>query len=300
VWSYAYGTPGREEPFDLCLVGENHYLVVGHTYQAGEWANGYAIMVDDNGDTLWTRTYGWDGQSDWFECVRPCPEGGFILAGNTGGNNTQELQVWLVRMDEQGDTLWTRNYGVADEDEWAQSLQVMPDSGFIVAARSPDVLAVFLLRTNLLGDTSWTGYYGYDTNEFYPYSIQILSDNGLALACSIGLNLDNQDMYVVRFGPEGQSVKDQPRLFPDQFTFNAYPNPFNSEATISFDLSSTSLVKLDVFDVQGRHVGNLLSDRLQSGSHKVFFDANNLASGIYFARMNAGGQTMTKKMVLLK
>ena len=70
---------------------------------------------------------------------------------------------------------------------------------------------------------------------------------------------------------------------------------------ISYQLNSNQLVRLEVFDVTGRKVGVLLDgERKSPGRHQVTFNGSGLSSGLYFYRMEAGGQTITQKMLLVK
>jgi hypothetical protein len=69
---------------------------------------------------------------------------------------------------------------------------------------------------------------------------------------------------------------------------------------IHFDLPQTGLVDLTIFDVLGRRVETLLNDTRSAGSHHVEWNAENQAAGIYFARMQAGDNIRTTKLLLLK
>ena len=79
-----------------------------------------------------------------------------------------------------------------------------------------------------------------------------------------------------------------------------YPNPFNPSTTISYQLSAVSFVTLKVFDVLGRDVATLVNNEKRAGNYKVMFDANSLASGIYYYTLRAGSFIESKKMILLK
>ncbi len=79
-----------------------------------------------------------------------------------------------------------------------------------------------------------------------------------------------------------------------------YPNPFNPETTISFALAKEGRTVVKVYDVNGREVKTLLDRELTRGQHKVMFNGSGLASGVYFARLEAAGQVLTNKMLLLK
>ncbi len=88
---------------------------------------------------------------------------------------------------------------------------------------------------------------------------------------------------------------------PEQFALRgAYPNPFNPATTIGFALPEAGKVLLGVYDVRGRLVATLVDGYRDAGIHDVTFDAVHLASGIYIARLEAGGSTASQKMVLIK
>ena len=88
---------------------------------------------------------------------------------------------------------------------------------------------------------------------------------------------------------------------PENFRLHQnYPNPFNPSTVISYQLAMSSNVKLQVFDVTGRHVATLVEGKQNAGEHQVVFEAGNLASGIYITRLQAGNKVFTQKMTLIK
>jgi len=88
---------------------------------------------------------------------------------------------------------------------------------------------------------------------------------------------------------------------PSEFTLEQnYPNPFNPSTTVKYELPRTSHVNLSVFDILGREVSVLVNDKRDSGVYEVNFDASNLASGVYFYRLQAGDYVATKRLLLLK
>lgn len=88
---------------------------------------------------------------------------------------------------------------------------------------------------------------------------------------------------------------------PSEFSLHpAYPNPFNPSTTIRFSLPQNSFVNLTVFDLQGRSVQVLVDATREAGYHEITFDASDLASGLYFYRLQAGKFTSVQKMVLMK
>jgi hypothetical protein len=88
---------------------------------------------------------------------------------------------------------------------------------------------------------------------------------------------------------------------PQVFRLHAnYPNPFNPETTIRFDVKERARVRLQVFNLLGQAVETLVDEVLAPGTYQAVFDARGLPTGSYFYRLEAGGFSETKPMVLLK
>jgi photosystem II stability/assembly factor-like uncharacterized protein len=86
----------------------------------------------------------------------------------------------------------------------------------------------------------------------------------------------------------------------DYSVLSVYPNPFNSEARITYDLESRGRVQLDLYNLEGRLVRTLSDEIQESGRHELHFSGAGLSSGIYFARLITPIHTRTQKIVLLK
>ncbi len=88
---------------------------------------------------------------------------------------------------------------------------------------------------------------------------------------------------------------------PDAYALHQnYPNPFNPTTTITYDVQEAGHVSLKVFDVLGREVATLAYGRQNAASYTVEFDANDIASGIYFYQLKINNFTDMKKMVVVK
>lgn len=97
-------------------------------------------------------------------------------------------------------------------------------------------------------------------------------------------------------GPDGlpAQVKDY-RLYPN------YPNPFNPETVIRYSLSRPGLVTIEVYDINGRLIRNLVNERRSAGNHEVTFSAKNLSTGIYFYQLRVSQVPVAiRKMTLIK
>jgi hypothetical protein len=79
-----------------------------------------------------------------------------------------------------------------------------------------------------------------------------------------------------------------------------YPNPFNGFTTIRYALNQSSEVKIEIYDLLGRNIETLLDSEQQAGIHQVTWNARNISSGVYFYSIQAGGNFLTDKMILLR
>jgi len=82
--------------------------------------------------------------------------------------------------------------------------------------------------------------------------------------------------------------------------FQNYPNPFNPATEIKFALPTASDVKLNVYNINGQLVSELVNGVVNAGMHSVNFNASNFNSGMYFYMLEANGISITKKMILTK
>ncbi len=105
------------------------------------------------------------------------------------------------------------------------------------------------------------------------------------------------DLPGILVSNEMENLADHPTQFKLE---QNYPNPFNPTTNLKFDVAKAGMVKLEVFDVLGRKVAELVNENKAAGTYNVTFDASHLGSGIYLARYTAGGNVYTQKMALIK
>ncbi len=102
------------------------------------------------------------------------------------------------------------------------------------------------------------------------------------------------------FSSLSNHVKDEFIRENEFILFQNYPNPFNPETKISFRLNVNSWVRLNVYDVLGNKVAELINEEMPAGTYEVKFNGNNLTSGIYVYKLTAANVSLSKKMILMK
>jgi hypothetical protein len=81
---------------------------------------------------------------------------------------------------------------------------------------------------------------------------------------------------------------------------NVYPNPFSGITNLSFGISSKMVVKLQVFDMDGKEIVKLVSDNLSAGKYVYKWDASALEVGLYTCRLQSGNKLLTRKLIVIK
>jgi hypothetical protein len=109
-------------------------------------------------------------------------------------------------------------------------------------------------------------------------------------------------MIIIEDGNNYISVIDETgaKTSPSFNLYQNYPNPFNPSTYISYHLPTSALIVLKVFDVMGREIQTLVSERQNAGNHSVQFNGSKLPSGVYFYRLETGMFHDTRKLLLLK
>ncbi len=143
----------------------------------------------------------------------------------------------------------------------------------------------------------WTEYNidlsDYDNKAVY-IAIHCISDRAHAMF------LDSFKVSSV-----GGSNIEETELIPMDISANNYPNPFNPETTIYFNLNAESKVALDIYNVKGQKINNLVDSFKPSGNHKTVWDGRDyngkeVTSGVYYYRITTETDNLTGKMLLLK
>lgn len=114
-------------------------------------------------------------------------------------------------------------------------------------------------------------------------------------------SIRNTDRITSRPVSEVVAGTDTSSRVPRTFhLYQNYPNPFDATTVLRYDVPYAAHVTLKVFDMLGREVGIVVHEWQTPGTHTYNFDASQLASGVYFYRLQAGTTSFVKKMVLAK
>jgi enterochelin esterase family protein len=189
--------------------------------------------------------------------------------------------------------------------------EVFGNCGLHSAAFQPNNYEVYNMivngeKKNIKYAGSWGTYEGLSdimrsfdqkiTEKGYPFTWSEYPEGH-----SWGLWRATTDIILESIFPYGYTSVKETGSIPDEFELmQNYPNPFNPSTTISYNLKSTTEVKIEITDTLGQRIKLLVNEVKSSGSHQVNFDGSNLSSGVYIYSITANGKTLSKKMELIK
>ncbi len=303
VWAKTYGGGGDDIGYDLCQTADGGFMIAGTTesYGAGSY-DVYIIKTDNNGDTLWTRTFG-DADYEEGRAVEKTHDGNYLIAGSGVNVNSD---VYLIKIQDDGDTLWTKFTGQAAGNDRALGMSATNDNGFLIAGQNYNTVNyhndMYILKIDANGDSVWSYSHITNTHDDGVIAYQAADGKtylfGTRAPSSSG---DYRDYWVIKFNTEPNDIDDPYDARPYSFSLaQNYPNPFNAQTVIGYTLLDEAYVTIDVYDLLGRKITSLVDIEQSAGHYQVTWNANAVSTGVYFYRIKADEHCETKAMVLIK
>jgi hypothetical protein len=239
----------------------------------------FIAKYDSDGHLMWVKGgNGPNGSSEAYG-VATLPNNDILVAGSYTNRVTIVDTTFLVTI---GDVLMLRITSDGDR-RWGKRTTSFPAG---VKSRC--------LAMNSSGTNAYVGGQMTSSSIFGPSTLTIVSGSGDGWIAQMGMNVLTEVREIV----------DAP--LPHSFALaQNYPNPFNPATTIEFKIARTEKVNLEVFNILGEHVRNLVDQELPAGNYSATWDGRDghnqpVSSGIYFYRLHSGDYVETHKMTLLK
>ncbi len=178
--TYGY-SGGAESGYSVQQTSDSGYIVAGVTFSTPD-RQAYLVKTNARGDTVWTQFVGGSGAEGFFS-IRQTADGGYIATGYSNSSGQGNLDVYLVKLNGNGTTAWTRTYGSSSEDV-GHAVRQTADGGYIIAGWTyrfgPQ--APYLIKTNANGDTLWTRTFYIGGVDRAALSVEQTIDRGYVVA----------------------------------------------------------------------------------------------------------------------
>ncbi len=225
-------------------------------------------------------------------------------------NNTTALVETSKRINEQNDTFETADTILINQNN--NIITVFPNKLFLWQnSFSFDVLSCRSYLSNLFSKHYTSYVFGDFLYHVFTDSIGFSVYNGQAMKGFLETYVVGCILNGKKYGEVLENylvnVDDKPSNIPSGFSLSQnYPNPFNPETTVNYQLPTAAFVTLKVYDLLGRVVATLVNEHKQAGNYKATLNVGHIersremASGIYFYRLQAGTYNQTRKLILMK
>lgn len=307
LWFHVYGEDEPQAVNDIVATSDGGWLLacLATNHFGYSVDDVWLLRVDADGNELWSKFYG-GPNNEVIKKILPTADGGWLLAGMAHPQGPLNQDLYLLRVDANGDSLWSRTYGTAFPEGMSAAI-VTPDSGCLLGGSVYDTQTDqndwWILKTGANGDSLWSMTFGDSLWDDFIDFVSLTADDNYLIVGETGVN--SAGMWDIGLmclaGADTLSAVPTSPMTPYSWRLEApHPNPFNAITVLSFQLPVASHTKLGVYDIAGRLVATLVDGWRQAGRHEVTFDGSKLASGIYIARLKAGDYIGVQKPVLLK
>jgi hypothetical protein len=171
-----------------------NFIIGGYVSGIGSGGLDAPMMkLDGNGDTIWSRNYGGAGD-DWFYHILQTPDNGYLGAGFTKSFGQGGKDIYLVKIDYNGNLLWSKTYGTAqDESAFGHSVQLTDDGGFIITGSGSNAgQGIFLMKTDSSGMVQWAKSY----DGAWGHAVKQTPDHGFLICGSILIGSFNDVVLI--------------------------------------------------------------------------------------------------------
>jgi len=283
LWTKSYGGSNFDYGSSVQQTTDGGYIIAGGTSSFGV-GNGdvYLIKTNSTGDVLWSLAYG-GPRGDGASSVQQTTDGGFIIAGSTSSFADTVGDVYLIKTNSVGDTLWTRTYGGSNADE-ASSVQQTTDGGYIIAGFTRSFGAggsdLYLIKTDSIGNTECDAG---STSTFI--SIAVTQTFPSTVGISSGLTVEPTQTLIHRGTVVTTICSDEgiPSISQSQSSTLLFPNPISQSSTLQINSSLQGNVTVNIYNILGQ---NIMTK--ESNSHTIYLSSNDFSEGIYFYRAMIG------------
>ncbi len=205
-WDNDFGGIGWDEIYSIVQIKDGGFIAAGSAWSKGAGRGDiYVAKLNKNGDLLWDKTFGGSENDEAYSIIQTNDEG-YAIAGFTVSEDTEDRNVWVIKLDRKGNKIWDKTLGGTSE-EWANSIVQTEDKGYMVAGWTKSMGAgktdAWIIKLNKRGDLDWDRTFG-GSEDDEAHSIIQTEDGGYAVAgWTESKGAGNADVWVIKLDENG-------------------------------------------------------------------------------------------------
>ncbi len=308
VFRQTSGGSGEDKAWGIVVDADNVYIT-GYVTVGVNNTDCYTAKYSSGGSLLWSNQFNGTGNEiDKAWGIVVDTDGSVYITGQTAVTSTNTNYI-TVKYSNTGTEVWANQYnGPINGEDIASSIGLLGTNSVIVTGKSWGTALNYDYATvrynSSTGNQNQVSRYSYSGNSSdMAEDLAITPTNKIVVTgfSELLIESSSSQSYISTLSLDWGSEMSSNPLIPKSFSlYQNYPNPFNPSTSIKFDLTDASLVKLAIYDMLGREVDVLINQQLGAGTHNISFNAGNLASGVYFYKIETGSFSDIKKMTLVK
>ena len=206
-WFTTFGGTGVDAVYSVRQTSDGGYIATGNTNSFGAGSQDiWLIKIDGERNVTWQKTYGGSAY-DYANSVQQTADGGYIIAGSTESFGVASEDVWVLKLDGNGDVVWQKTYGGDANYDYANSIQQTADGGYIVAGFTTSFGEgngdAWVLKLDGNGDVVWQKTYGGSGTDF-AYFVQQTAEGGYIVAgFTRSFGESNGDAWLLKLDQDG-------------------------------------------------------------------------------------------------
>jgi hypothetical protein len=241
----AIGGPENEWGTSLIQTSDGGYAIAGRTYSFGAGLSDvYVVKLDSNGNLQWTKTIGGPHHEEGNSLIQTA-DGGYAIAGATTSFGAGLLDVYVVKLDANGNLQWTKTIGGPESEEGVSLIQTS-DGGYAIAGLTQSFGAgeddVYVVKLDANGNLQWTKTIGGPESEEGVSLIQTSDGSYVFAGTTRSFGAGGRDVYVVKLDKNGDAccAVSQTSQIGTGGTLSSPTSSIGSGGTLTAPTSSTS------------------------------------------------------------
>jgi hypothetical protein len=208
VWIKNYGGNKPDFPYHMIPTADGNYFLIGYSqsYGGGD-VDIYLLKVDQNGDMIWSKTYGGTG-NDFGKDIIQTSDGNYLIVGWSNSPTLADQNANLIKIDPAGTVIWSKMFG-GSSDDFGNSVKQCSDGGFIMLGQTFSYGTAgdaYLVRTDAAGNQIWYKTFGGSQYDEGVY-VNAHSDDSFTLLIRDSSNFgQNIDIRITRTDASGNQV----------------------------------------------------------------------------------------------